>query len=232
MKKYISIILPITCAVLIAIVAVFLLYGGSIAVALISKFGNVNIAYSSIKSSISGRIDFTDFVITNKKSSAGLAAKTATIQPIWREALGGKFSAYFKLGDVNFAKGQSEEKTDYSTLSGLLALPFESKWKYSEITGTITAWRNSIRIEGFKASSDEIKFAITGDLWDDDTIASDITVYFASGLFAKIPADIVRMVLTDENDGWWSLSVHLTGSLKTTSIQVTGKGFRANLDMT
>lgn len=231
MRKCIKISLSVIVAVLIANVIIFCIYGDRIAVFLISRIGKIGISYGSIRNSSFRHIDFTDLVIDEVKTGMGLTANRARIKPLWLDLLGGKLSADFSLNGVSFTEKLSANKSDYESLSGLVAMPFGSKWKYREIAGSITIWRNSIHLRELKAVSDEIKLSLSGDFWDDHTISSDITIYFSNDLFKKIPNDIVRMVLADEPDGWRSLSVRLTGNYHKPSVQITGKSFRFNIGL-
>jgi hypothetical protein len=74
-----------------------------------------------------------------------------------------------------------------------------------------------------------MKLAFNGSMRKDNTIKSDIVIYFADELTGKIPSELTNLVLTQEESGWKSLSVKLEGNYTMPTIQVSSKLFRLNI---
>lgn len=224
-------VLVIAAAVLAILSALVYFNAEHIVFYMVSRAGDINISYGRINSSAFKIFDFTDLAISDRKTGAGFVAKTAVLEPTWDNILSGKISFWFKLNDVNFIKWAPEAADDYKTLPGLIAVPFNSKWRYQEITGSIRMTRAGMRIEDLLAKSDIIKLSVSGIIQKNSDIDADITVYFSDALFAKIPKNFVKMVLKDEDDGWQSLSVKLTGNYQIPSIEISSKTFRLNIGL-
>lgn len=231
MRKHLKTALFAIAAVLALLSLLLYIYGDRVAVFLISRTGNIDVSYTASRHSSFQEFDFTNLTVSDNDTGMGITAKEAKITPRWSDLLAGRLSGSFKLAGVSFMDRASADKAGYESLSGLVAMPFSSRWQYREITGSITVWSNSIHIQDLNAASDEIKLSVSGDLWNDHTISSDIKIFFSKDLFSKIPDDIVMMVLADEPDGWRSLSVKLTGNYTKPSIQITGRAFRFNIGL-
>lgn len=214
-------------AVVIALAATaFYFAGGRIALFAATKMGNVDIAYAQMKNESVRQYDFTDFILNDKKTGIGLKAAKATVRPVWTDILTGKMSVDFRLTDVTFIKRESERPDDYQTFEGLAALPFSSERTYLDMSGFLQTSGGDIRAKDFKATSDLLKFTITGDLLHDASVNADITIYMSDSLFAKVPKHIIKGVLKEEGEGWKSFSMKLSGNYKAPSIQVSGNQFR------
>jgi len=223
------IVLILVAALIIALAGTLYLTADRIAIYAISRTCNIAIAYGTMKSESLRRFDFTDFLLTDKKTGVGLLAKTAVVKPLWNDILAGKMAIDFKLTDVSFIKKHDEKQDDFETFEGLAALPFSSQWTYLHLSGALETSNGDIHLQDLKAESDVIKFTVTGDFRSDADIDSDITVYFSDALFAKIPKKYIKGVLKDEGDGWQSFSMKIKGNYKSPSIQVTGRQFRLNI---
>jgi hypothetical protein len=86
-----------------------------------------------------------------------------------------------------------------------------------------------VTIKDFLAKSDLMKLSFNGDIRRDNTIKSDIVIYFSDELTRKIPPELTKLVLTQEDPGWKSLSVKLEGNYTMPTIQVSSKLFRLNI---
>lgn len=220
----------LTAVIIITAVGVYL-SADRIALFVISRTCNVAIKYGTMANEALRQFDFTDLALNDKKTGIGLLAKKAVIKPLWKDILAGKMAIDFTLSHVTFIKQEGEKQDDFETFEGLAALPFSSKWTYLDLSGALQTSGGTIHLQDLKATSDVIKFTITGDFRSDANIDSDITVYFSDTLFAKIPKQFIKGVLKDEGDGWQSFSMKLSGNYKAPSIQVTGKQFRLNIGL-
>lgn len=206
---------------LIAIVGLIYMSLGHIAVYLFARANNLDISYSSLVGSGTNLI-FKNFRVTNKALGLGISAGTAAIRP--------KLKGYeFDFADVRFLKKDGDETTSYENLAGLVAVPFKGSWVYKEISGEVEPYSNGLEVKKLDAVSDEIKLHITGKFNADNTVDTDIKIYFGPGITKKIPEELSKVILTDEDAGWKSLSVGLAGNYAEPSIQVSSKLFRLNI---
>ncbi|MCX5686871.1 MAG: hypothetical protein NTW09_05395 [Candidatus Omnitrophica bacterium] len=206
---------------LIAIAGLIYISLGHVAVYLFAKANNLDISYNNLTRSGANFV-FKDFRVRNKASSLGISAMSAVIRP--------KLKGYdFNFTDVRFLKKDGEEESSYENLAGLVAVPFKGSWVYKEIAGEIVPSRDTLEVKKLDAVSDEIKLHITGRFNADNTVDTDIEIYFGPGIIKKIPEELSKIILTDGEAGWKSLTVHLSGNYAQPSIQVSGKLFRLNI---
>lgn len=216
MKKFIVIVALVASALYLS--------SNRIAVYFFSKAYNLDIAYKNLKGSYFKKVMFDNLNVIDRKNGIGFFAKSADIRP------GAIID--FCLRDVHFIKKGDEPAATYDNLTGLVSIPFSSRWTYKELSGKIRPSRRGIDVDGLIATSDEIKLSLTGAIYYDNTIKSDIVIYFSDKLIEKIPDELSKIVLRDEKDGWKSLSVKLEGNYNMPSIQVSGKLFRLNIGVT
>jgi len=206
---------------LIAVVGLTYISVGRVTVYLFAKANNLNISYNSLTGS-AANFAFKDFKITNKVSGFGISAGTAAIRP--------KPKGYeFSFTNVRFLKKDGDETSSYENLAGLVAVPFIGSWVYKEITGEVAPSRDTLEVKKLDAVSDEIKLHITGRFNADNTVDTDIKIYFGPGIIKKVPEELSKVILTDKESGWKSLTVHLSGNYAEPSIQVSGNLFRLNI---
>ena len=79
------------------------------------------------------------------------------------------------------------------------------------------------------AIGDEIKLSIKGTVSDENIINTDITIYFSDKVTGRVPEELSRVLMRDEDGGWKSLAVNLKGNYNTPSIEVAGKLFRLKI---
>ncbi|MBP7055975.1 MAG: hypothetical protein KBB52_03900 [Candidatus Omnitrophica bacterium] len=202
-----------------------------IAIFFISKNTDTKISYESLKNNGFRTFDFIGLALNDKRTGAGFLATTANVTPYWDEITSGKITLDFKLKDVRFTKWAPDEKDDYSTLPGLIAVPFSSKWKYQEITGAITVTKAGVRLNNLVATSDLIKLSVSGIVQKTGDMDADVTVYFSNALFSKIPENFTKMVFKKDGEDWQSISVKLTGNYQIPSIEISSKTFRLNIGL-
>lgn len=207
--------------ILTLIVLMLYLSSNRIAVYFFSKIYNIDIAYKNLKGSYFKDFMFENLSVIDRKNGLGFFSKSASIRP--------GAEIVFYLRDVHFIKKGDEPATAYDNLSGLVSIPFSSRWTYKDISGKVRPSRIGIDVNGLIATSDDVKLSLTGSIYSDNTIKSDIVIYFSDKLIKKMPEELSKVIMRDENDGWRSLSVKLEGNYNMPSIQVSGKLFRLNI---
>lgn len=190
---------------------------------------NLDIQYKNLKKVTLGGMAFDGLSIVDKAKGIGISSENAAITLGWNGLDPRNATVGFNLYDVRFVKRSVERASSYDTLDGLVALPFSSDWIYKEISGKVRSSKEGVTIKDFLAKSDLMKLAFNGSMRADNTIKSDIVIYFADDLTKKIPPELIKLVLTQEEPGWKSLSVKLEGNYTMPTIQVSSKLFRLNI---
>ena len=208
MGKKIAFIIALVCAIIILTGAALFFYFDRIAVGILDKAYNIDIAYKNCSKSFSGELRFTDLSVVSRATRMGIISKTAGLKPVFKDK---HFAVGFNLQDGNFIKKGGDRSVRYDTLTALV----------SE--------NNGVKIKEFEAISDEIRLSVKGDLSYKGMINSDIVIYFADSLTRKIPPEFANVVLSNEKDGWRSLSVRLSGDPDKPSMQISSKLFRLNI---
>ena len=226
MGKKIAFIIAFVCAIIILTGAALFFYFDRIAVGILDKAYNIDIAYKNCSKSFSGELRFTDLSVVSRATRMGIISKTAGLKPVFKDK---HFAVGFNLQDGNFIKKGGDRSVRYDTLTALVSTPFNSNWKYREIRGLAEPENNGVKIKEFEAISDEIRLSVKGDLSYKGMINSDIVIYFADSLTRKIPPEFANVVLSNEKDGWRSLSVRLSGDPDKPSMQISSKLFRLNI---
>ena len=201
-----------------------------IALFAISKLYSQDISYMHLaKDPIDARLIFEDLRIINSKLGVGFFSQRATIKPAWGTRWLKSALFDFKFKDVHFLKNRANEnKTTYDTLSQLIAMPFEGRWMYKEVSGLVEIFSNGITIKRFSADGKEMRLILTGDLYYNNIVDVDVTIYFSKEVLKEIPPELHSVIMQDEPNEWKSFSVKIKGDLSSPSIQITGKIFRLN----
>jgi len=205
-----------------------------IAIYIFAKGNGLNISYKEIERRSTGAFVFKGLSVSEEKSGRGLAADTADIKlgKVTKKLLGGPVRVRFDMHGVRFIT-QAKAGTGtaaYDSLTGLVAVPFDGKWSYDSISGTVERYPDKLLIKDLLANGKEIRLKISGDIYYNiNSVKLDITAYFSEPVLAKLPRELSGPLLNDESDGWKSFSVHLSGDLTTPSVSVTGKLFRLNI---
>ena len=215
------------CAVSAAIITIgIFLCIDRIAVAILVKRYNLDIAYKSCSKKLTGELIFKDLSVVSKYSGLGIASGSADIRPIFRNR---HLLIGFDLRDGSFIKKRGDEALRYDTLTAIVASPFNSKWRYRTIKGEVEPTAKDVKILGLEAVSDDIRLSMTGELAYNGAIKSDITIYFAASMLDKISPELANTVFTNRKDGWKSIAVRLSGDPNKPSIQVSSKSFRLSI---
>ncbi len=172
---------------------------------------------------------FEDLRVISSKLGVGFFSQRATVKPAWGAGWLKSALLDFKFKDVHFLKNrQVENKATYDTLSQLIAMPFEGRWMYKEVSGLVEIFSNGITIKRFSANGREVRLIVTGDIYYNKIVDVDVTIYFAKDVLKEIPPELHSVIMQDEPDEWKSFSVKIKGNLSSPSLQITGKIFRLN----
>jgi hypothetical protein len=201
-----------------------------IALFAISKLYSQDISYKHLaKDTTKTGLILEDLRIMNKALGVGFFSQRATIKPAWGAGWLKSALLDFKFKDVHFLKKQVDEnKTAYDTLSQLIAMPFEGRWMYKEVSGLVEIFSNGITIKRFSADGKEMRLIVTGDLYYNKIVDVDVTIYFSKEVLKEVPPELYSVIMRDEPNEWKSFSVKIKGDLNSPSVQVTGKMFRLN----
>ncbi|MFA5255217.1 MAG: hypothetical protein WC419_00795 [Candidatus Omnitrophota bacterium] len=218
--------------ILIACAGLFIIYLNfdRIAVFTVSKLYSQDISYKHLAKDRKGAgLVFEGFKIINGKMGIGFFSQRAAIKPSWGTGWLKSVLLDFKFKDVHFLKKKgSESRATYDTLSQIIAMPFEGRWKYKEVSGIVEIFSNGITIKRFYADGKEMRIVLKGDLYYNNIVDMDTTLYFSKDVLKEIPPELYSVVMQDEPDEWKSFSVKIKGDLNSPSIQIIGKIFRLN----
>ena len=201
-----------------------------IALFAVSKLYSQDISYKHMaKDPIGAGMIFEGLRIMNRGLGVGFFSQRATIKPAWGSSWLKSALLDFKFKDVHFLKNRANEnKITYDTLSQLIAMPFEGRWMYKEVSGLVEIFSNGITIKRFSADGKEMRLIVTGDLYYNNLVDVDVTIYFSKEVLREIPPELHSVIMQDEPNEWKSFSVKIRGNLNSPSVQVTGKIFRIN----
>ena len=136
----------------------------------------------------------------------------------------------FKFRDVHFIRSKPEEaRSIYDSLNKLVAAPFEGRWTYKDVSGTVEIFSNGLTLKNFIANGNEIRLSISGDMYYNNKVNTDITIYFSKHVLKDIPNELSSVIMREEPQEWKSFSVNMKGDYKSPSLKVSGKLFRLNI---
>lgn len=222
-------ILGLVVIILFITVTIFLTFD-KIVLFTLSKLHGLDVSYKSLnKDSLNG-YTFEDLKILNKKMGIGFFSSRAALKPIWKLNFLKSLDFDFKFKDVHFIKNKPyEKKTIYDTIETLVAIPFEGRWTYKEISGSVEMFSNGLTLKKFVANGREIRLLLSGDLYYNNVIDTDITIYFSKYVLKDIPPELHSVIMKDEGEEWKSFSVKLKGDYRSPSVQISGHLFRLNV---
>ncbi len=222
-------VLGLIIVISVFVVTIFLSFDKIILFTL-SKLYALDISYKHLfKDSRSG-YTFEDLKILNKKMNIGFFSSRATLKPIWKSDFLKSLDFDFKFRDVHFIKSTTyQSRNIYDTLETLVAIPFEGRWTYKDISGNVEMFSNGLTLKKFVANGREIRLFLSGDLYYNNALDMDITIYFSSYVLKDIPPELSNVIMKDEPEEWKSFSVRLKGDYRSPSVQISGKLFRINI---
>lgn len=222
-------ILIIVAIVLIAITAISLSLD-KIVIFTLSRFYGINISYTALSKDRVNGYSFENLKILNKRIGAGFFSARANLKPNNTTSILRSLDVDFKFKDVHFIRSKPEEaRSVYDSINKLVAIPFEGRWTYKDISGTVEIFSNGLTLKNFTANGSEIRLSLSGDVYYNNIVDADITIYFSQGVWKDIPSELHSIVMDDEPQGWKSFSVKVKGNYDSPSIQISGKLFRLNV---
>ena len=218
-----------TTVALVLVAALTATQFNKIAISCLSRSYNLEIYYDSLKGNILKNVVFQNLKAVDRASGNGIFAEAGSIALRWKGHGLSDIGLRIDLSGFNFVKNHPEHTTTYADLPDLVSSPFNSRWRYGEISADIEVEKDIVTIKRLEAVGDEIRLFLSGRIYPNKKIESDIRILFSSKLTSRIPEELSDAVLQDEPHGWKSLSVKLSGNYKDPSIQITGKLFRLNI---
>lgn len=197
----------------------------------LSKFYGVNVSYTSLaKDKING-YSFENLKILNKHIGIGFFSARANIKLNKTTSILKSLDIDFKFKDVHFIRVNPEEsKTIYDSLNKVVAIPFEGRWAYKDMSGTVEIFSNGLTLKNFSADGKDIRLSLAGDIFYNNKVNMDITIYFSKGVLKDIPPELSSVIMKDEPQEWKSFSVKMQGDYRSPSLQISGKLFRLNIN--
>lgn len=200
-----------------------------LAVRLVAAHSGLDIKYERILRAAPDSVEFAGLRVMDPQKGLGLSSEEAAIKISWSLPDPRNSSVRFDLQRVRFIKQAPDGGPQYDTLNGLVALPFSNDQLYDEISGRVKSAGGFISIADFMAKSSQLRLSFNGEVGPGNRIKSDILIFFADDLTSKIPPELTKLVLKDEEPGWKSLSVRVDGDYTMPSIQISSKLFRLNI---
>lgn len=196
----------------------------------LSKLYEFDISYKNMAREKQNGYIFENLKIVNKKMGIGFYSQRAMLKPAWETNFLKTINFDFKFKDVHFIKGGEEKlKAKYSTLSEIVAIPFEGRWTYKEISGHAEIFSNGLTLKKISANGKEIRLTLSGDIFYNSAVDAEISIYFSKEALKDVPPELHSVIMREEPDEWKSFSVKLKGNLNSPSIQASGKLFRLNI---
>lgn len=222
-------ILMIASIIVVIAVVVTLLFD-KIPALILSKFYGINISYKDVKKDSANGYLFENLKILNTRLGVGFYSSKASLKLNKTTSLLKSLDIDFKFRDVHFIRNTPEEAVgSYDSLNKIVSIPFEGRWAYKDVSGTVEIFSNGLTLKNLAANGNEIRLLLSGDIFYNNTINTDITIYFSKDILKVIPAELSSVIMNDEPKEWKSFSVKTKGSLSAPSLQVTGRLFRLNI---
>jgi hypothetical protein len=222
----------IIIACILAMLAVVAVAGSldRIVIFVLSRFYSTDVSYRSMNKDSQEGFVFEGLKVMNKKIGFGLFAARASFKPVKRLDFWRSLDLDIKLKDVHFIKQKGEaQKPFYGKPEELVAMPFEGRWTYRDVTGGIEIFSNGITLKKFSANGNQIRLFVSGDIFYNSAIDANITILFSKEVLKDIPPELHSVVMNEEPRDWKSFSVKLKGDMRSPAMQVSGKLFRLNI---
>ena len=154
------------CIILLALAIIAYMSFDKIALFTLSKFYNTDVSYKSFSKNSQDGYEFEDLRVMNRRVGVGLFSSKAFFRPVKKIDFWRALEYDFKFKDVHFIKQKKEAlKDSYGRPEDIVIMPFEGRWKYKEMTGSVEIFSNGITLKKFLASGNQIKLFISGDIF-------------------------------------------------------------------
>lgn len=214
----------------LVVIAVAFLFFDKIVIFTLSKVYGINITYTSLNKDKENGYSFENLKVMNRKIGVGFFSARANLKLNKKTSILKSLDIDFKFRDVHFVRSKPEDaKPIYDSLNKLVSVPFEGRWNYKEVSGTVEIFSNGLTLKNFSASGNHIRLTLSGDIFYNNTVDAETTIYFSKEVLKDIPQELHSMVMRDEPEEWKSFSVKIKGNYHSPSMQVSGKLFRLNI---
>jgi hypothetical protein len=197
-------------------------------IAAVSAAYDLEIGYTGLERPKFGELRFSNLKASRRAGGIGISAKDARITVIRNASGSAGFGLSFELLDASFT-GSVNSGGSYDTLDGLASMPLGGGVLYSEIFGTVVPVKGGVSVKDLMARSRDMRLSFNGTIGDNKTVEADAVIYFSEALKNKVPKELTDVILSQEADNWYSLSVHLSGDYNAPSVNVSSKLFRLNI---
>lgn len=222
--------LIIIFAIILVLLSALYLSFDKIAIFALSKLYGINISYTALSKDKVNGYTFENLKILNKQPGFGFFSARSNLKLNRTTSLLKSLDIDFKFRDVHFIRPNAEKTGSmYDSLDKLVAIPFEGRWAYRDVSGTIEIFSNGLTLRSFAANGSEIRISLAGDIFYNSTINMDITIYFSKSVLKDIPDELSSVIMQDEPQGWKSFSVNTKGDYRSPSVKVSGRLFRLNV---
>ena len=196
----------------------------------LSKFYNLNISYTAMSKNPQEGYTFENLKILNNGMGLGFFSARASLKPVHKLNFLKSVDLDFKFRDAHFIKSfKDKPKAEYDTLEGVVAVPFEGRWTYKDISGTVEIFSNGFTLKKFTANGSQIKLFVSGDIFYKGMVDVNITATFSKDALKNVPPELSSVVMNEEPEEWKSLSVKMKGDYRSPSVQIYGKLFKLNV---
>lgn len=192
-----------------------------------AKTNGLDVGYSGIRWQGLDGLVLGDLRVTEKKSGLGLYSSSAVVRLAENRTAGGMVID-FDMKDTNFISAAPSEGA-FGDVTGLVAGAFSDKVKYVELSGRLSRFGDTLKIERLTATGDLMKLDTAGTINGSGGLSLDCTIFFSDQIKSRIPKELSDVILKEEQGKWPSLTVHIEGDYRAPSINVSGRRFRLNI---
>lgn len=223
-------VLMVGVIILVALAAIYLSLD-KIVIFTLSKFYNLNISYTTMRRSAQEGYAFENLKVVNNRMGLGFFSSRATLKPVKKLNFLKSLDFDFKFRDSHFIKSAKDKsKSEYDTLEGIVAVPFEGRWTYKDISGGVEIFSNGFTLKKFQANGSQIRLFVSGDIFYNGTLDVNITAAFSKDALKDVPTELHSVIMNEEPENWKSLSVKVKGDYRSPSVQIYGKLFKLNIN--
>ena len=218
------------CLIIILTTVLIFSYLDRMALFALSRFYGTDISYKAMTRDPAEEYVFEGIKVMNKRIGFGIYSSRASFKPVKRLDFWKSMDFDLKFKDVHFVKLRGESpKTSYGSPEDIVSMPFEGRWKYRDITGSVEIFSNGITLKKFTANGNQIRLFISGDIFYDSVIDTNITILFSREVLKDIPQELHSVIMNEEPKDWKSFSVNLKGNISSPALQISGRLFRLNV---
>lgn len=223
-------IIIISAAILAAALAAYLSFD-KIVIFTLSKFYGINMSSTALNKDKVNGYSFENLKVLNRRLGIGFFSARSNLRINERTSILRSLDIDFKFRDVHFIRSLPESLANlmYDSINRLVAIPFEDRWTYKDVSGTVEIFSNGLTLKNFAANGNEIRLYLSGDIYYNNTVDMDVTIYFSKEVLKDIPSELHSVIMREEPQEWKSFSVKIKGDYRSPSLEVSGKLFRLNV---